>query len=74
MIFFTEIPEKHKLEGYKLEGYTFTTNVIKITSSHQMFQPDPQLATMQSLPFKKHLFSCTASAATSVDYTVDYYC
>ena len=41
---------------YKLEGYTFTTKVIKITSSYQMFQPDPQLATMQSYYFKKHLF------------------
>ena len=41
---------------YKLEGYTFNTKVIKITSSCQMFQPNPQLATMQSYYFKKHLF------------------
>ena len=41
---------------YKLEGYTSTTEGIKITSSYQMFQPGPQLATMQTYYFKKHLF------------------
>ena len=56
-----------------LEGYTFTTKFIKMTSIYQMFKPDPQLETMQSHYFKRHRFSPTASAATSVDYTVDYY-
>ena len=41
---------------WKLDGYTFATKVIKITSSYQIFQPDPQLATMQSYYFKKHDF------------------
>ena len=31
-----------------------------------MFQPDPQLATMQSYYFKTTIFSSTASAANSV--------
>ena len=38
----------------KTESYTFTTKVIKITSSYQMFQPNPQLAAMQSYYFKIH--------------------
>ena len=38
-----------------------------------MFQPDRLLATMQSFYFKNTFFSSTALAATSVDYTVDYY-
>ena len=37
-----------------------------------MFQPDPQLATMQSYYLKNTFFSSTSSAAT-VYYTVDYY-
>ena len=40
----------------KLQGYTFTAKVIKITSSCQMFRPDPHLATKQSYYFKKHHF------------------
>ena len=32
-----------------------------------MFQPDPQLATMQSYYFKTTIFSSTASAANSID-------
>ena len=47
---------------YKLESYTFTAKVIKITNSYQMFQSDPQLATMQSYYFKKHhFFQCSLS-------------
>ena len=56
----------------KLEGYTFTKKVIKITSSFQTFQSDPQLETMQSYYFKNTIFSSSASAAVSVDFTVDY--
>ena len=61
LIFFAESLGKHQriilFSSYccKLERYTSTRNkVIKITSSYQIFQPDPQLATMQSYYFKKH--------------------
>ena len=53
-----KVPENNFVFSYccKLKGYTFTTKVIKITTSYQMFQPKPQLATMQSYYFKKHVF------------------
>ena len=64
LIFFAEILEKHQkiifffhiAASRRATLYTFTTKVIKITSTYQMFQPDPQLATIQNYCFKKHLF------------------
>ena len=37
-------------------GLHFTAKIIKITSSHQRFQPEPQLVTIQSFYFKIHHF------------------
>ena len=34
-----------------MEGYIFTTKIIKTPSSYQLFQPEHQLATMQSFYF-----------------------
>ena len=42
-------PAKNILFSYgsKLEGYIFTTKIIKITSSYRTFQPESQLAIFQ---------------------------
>ena len=75
--FLVEILEKHQRRisfFHIIAGCRATfllQRLIKLASSYQRFQPEPQLATMQGCYFKKHLFSSVASVA-SVDYTVHY--
>ena len=58
--FFVEILERYQgrisFSCCKLEGYIFTTKIVKITGSYQRFQLDSQLATMQGCYFKKNPF------------------
>ena len=67
--FLIEILEKHQRRisfFHIIAGCRATfllQRLIKLASSYQRFQPEPQLATMQGCYFKKHLFfQCSFSS------------